>query len=64
MNRLFVDIKEDHAGNITGSVKFPADSVFVFEVLAEVVWRFSEACEVPPAEVAADLYRFIKGKYQ
>lgn len=56
-NRLFVDIKETAVGEITGTVKFPRDSTFVFEALAEVLYQFSQACEIPPEEIAADLIK-------
>ena len=34
--RLFVDLKEDHKKNITGSVKFPEDGLFVFEAITAI----------------------------
>lgn len=58
--RLFVDLKENSRNEIAGTVKFPADSVFVFEALAEVIREFSKACEVAPAEIAADLLSHIR----
>lgn len=60
MKRVFVDLKENHKGVITGTVKLPADSVFVFETLAEVLAVFARSCEVDPVEIAADLYRYLK----
>lgn len=63
MNRLFVDLKEDCHGHITGTVKFPADSTFVLEALQILLQEFSKSCEVPPEDVAEDLRRLIlKGK--
>ncbi len=55
MNRLFVDLKENHEGIITGSIKLPKDSVFTLEAIAEVVRLFSTSCEVPAAETLDDL---------
>lgn len=55
MNRLFVDLKENHEGLITGSIKLPKDSVFTLEALAEVVMLFSTSCKVPAAEILDDL---------
>ena len=54
-NRVFIDIKEDTNGHMTGTIKFSKDSTFVFEVLAEVIDEFSKSCEIPPEEIAADL---------
>ena len=60
MKRVFIDLKENHKGEITGTVKLPSDSVFVFETMAEVLAVFARSCEVAPVEIAADLYRYIK----
>lgn len=58
--RLFVDLKENHKGELTGTVKFPADSVFVFEALTAVIEQFAVSCEVPMDEIAADLLAQVR----
>ena len=58
--QLFVDLKLDRADNITGTIRFSADSPFVFEVLHMVIREFSKACEVPVAEIVTDLGKRIK----
>lgn len=59
-NRLLVDLKEDHKGHITGTIKLPADSRFVFEAVASVIETFASSCEVPPVEIARDLATFLE----
>lgn len=61
MKRLVVDLKECADGDIRGRITFPADSVFVFEALAQVIEEFSKSCEVAPAEILNDLKGFIDG---
>ena len=51
MNRLYIDFKEDCHGEITGPMKFPADSVFVLEALVLAVEQFSNVCGIPPHEI-------------
>ena len=58
--QLFVDLRLDRADNITGTIRFSADSPFVFEALHMVTHEFSKACEVPVAEPVADLGKQIK----
>ena len=58
--RLFVDLNLDRADNITGTIRFSADSPFVFEALQMVIREFSKACEVPVAEIVTDLGKRIK----
>ena len=58
--QLFVDLRLDRADNITGTIRFSADSPFVFEALQMVVHEFSKACEVPVAEIMADLGKRVK----
>ena len=58
--QLFVDLRLDRADNITGMIRFSADSPFVFEALQMVVHEFSKACEVPVAEIVADLGKRVK----
>ena len=60
MKRLLVDIKENHKGELTGRVAYPADSVFVLEALVLVIQQFSLSCEVPPSEIARDLLSLIE----
>ena len=60
MNRLYIDIKEDCRGNLTGPVKLPADARFTFEALAEIISLFSKSCDVPPSEIIDDLRKFLK----
>lgn len=60
MKRLVVDLKECADGDIRGRISFPADSVFVFEALAQVILEFSKSCEVPPAEILEDIKGFLK----
>jgi len=60
LNRLFIDFKENHKGEITGPIKFPADSVFVLEALAIAVKQFSLSCEVPAGEIVKDLGRLCE----
>jgi hypothetical protein len=62
VKRLVIDLKEDHHGDTAGHVGFPSDSLFVLEALAVVVEQLAKAAELPPAEVAADLYRLVAGK--
>lgn len=45
---------------IVGSMKIPADSLFVLESLRMVLVEFSKSCGVPPEEIALDLVRRIK----
>ena len=59
-NRFFVDFKETSAGDISGTIKFSKDSVFVLESLAEIIGQFSEACGVPPDEIVCDLLDIIR----
>lgn len=56
--RLFVDIKEDCNGNLTEKVKFPADGVFVFEALLEVLDQYSKSVEKETHEVIQDMYNY------
>ena len=58
--QLFVDLRLDRADNITGTIRFSADSPFVFEALHMGIHEFSKACEVPVAESVADLGKQIK----
>ena len=58
MKRLYVDVKEDCHGEVRGNIKFPADSLFVFEALLLVIDQFSASCGVPPHEIISDLYNF------
>lgn len=58
--QLFVDLKLDRADNIIGTIRFSADSPFVFEALHMVIREFSKACEVPVAEIIADLGKTIR----
>lgn len=62
MKRLYVDFKENHKGEIVGSIKFPADSTFVFEALLLVLDHFSASCGVPAHEILADLYNYRRAK--
>lgn len=62
MNRLFVDLKEDHQGHITGPIKFPADGVFTLEALLTVVEEFANSVGRKPSEVLADLYGHQKSR--
>lgn len=55
-NRLFVDIKEDCNGNLTGPVKFPADGTFTIEALLTVIEEFSKSLGRAASEVLADMY--------
>lgn len=57
-NRLFVDLKEDCNGNLTGQVKFPADGLFTFEALLEVFDQYAKSVDKPTAEVIADMYNY------
>lgn len=59
-NRLFIDLKENSNNVITGTVKFPADSTFMFEALVEVLDLFSRSCEVPMEEIATDLMAAVR----
>ena len=59
-NRFYIDIKEDHNGNLTGSIKFPQDSLFTLEVLCEVIQKLSEACGVAPTSITHDLGLMLK----
>lgn len=59
MKRLRVELTE-REGEIRGTVSFPADSAFVLEALYLVLRQFSESVELPPSEIAADLYRLAK----
>ena len=61
-NRLFVDLKENHKGEVVGSIKLPADGLFTFEALLAVVETFAESVDRPVPEVLADLYNFARGK--
>ena len=56
--RLYVNIKEDCNGNLTGPVKFPADGTFVFEALLLVIEEFSKGIDISTNEVIQDLYNF------
>ena len=60
MNRLFVDLKETHNGNITGTVKVPADGVFTFEAILSVIEIFATSVGRPVPEVITDLYNFAR----
>ena len=60
--RLFVDIKEDCKGNLTGPVKFPADGAFVFEAILLVIEEFANSVKKPPNEVIQDMYNFKRLK--
>ena len=62
MNRILIDLKENHKGEITGRVKFPKDSAFVFEALVEVLVHFSASCEVPIGEIAVDLLNAVRAE--
>jgi len=57
-NRLYVDIKQDHKGNLTGPVKFPVDGLFVFEALLLVLDEYAKSVERPTHEVVADMYNY------
>ncbi|MBK6587900.1 MAG: hypothetical protein IPG22_06250 [Acidobacteria bacterium] len=59
-NRFFVDFKESAKGEIVGGIKFPRDSVFVLESLAEIVTQFSEVCCVPPEEIIVDVLAVLR----
>lgn len=59
MKRLVVDLKESADGDIRGRITFPADSVFVFEALAQVIEQFSLSCEVPATEILNDLKGYL-----
>lgn len=56
--RLFVDLKEDHKKNITGSVKFPEDGLFVFEAILTVLDEYAKSVNLPTHEVIADMYNY------
>lgn len=56
MNRLFVDLKENHKGEVVGSIKPPADGLFTLESLLMVVETFAESVSHPASEVLWDLY--------
>ena len=56
--RLFVDLKEDHKKNITGSVKFPEDGLFVFESILTVLDEYAKSVNRPTHEVIADMYNY------
>jgi len=56
MNRLFVDLKENHKGEVVGSIKLPADGLFTLESLLVVVETFAESVSRPASEVLRDLY--------
>ena len=60
--RLFVDIKEDCNGNLTGPVKFPADGAFVFESILLVIEEFANSVKKPANEVIQDMYNFKRLK--
>lgn len=60
MNRLFVDLKENCHGEITGPVKFPADGAFTLEALATVLDVFADSYGLTASEVAQDLHAFIR----
>lgn len=55
-NRLFVDLKDDCHGELTGSVKLPADGTFTLEALLTVVETFAASVGRPASEVLRDLY--------
>lgn len=59
-NRLLIDFKEDHKGEIRGRMSHPADSVFVLEALALAIQQFSKACGVPAVAICSDIAAFIK----
>ena len=56
--RLYVDLKEDHKGNITGPVKFSEDGIFVFESLLLVMDEYAKSVNQPTHEVIADMYNY------
>lgn len=56
--RLFVDLKEDHKGDITGSVKFPEDGLFVFEAILTVLDEYAKSVNLPTHEVIVDMYNY------
>lgn len=60
MNRLLVDLKEDCNGNVTGTVKFPAEGTFTLEALLTVIEEFSHTVERPASEVLGDLHMHQK----
>ena len=60
MNRLLVDLKEDHKGEIVGRISHSSDSVFVLEAIALLIDQFSESCKVPPMEIVADLLKVVE----
>lgn len=57
--RLLIDMRQE-GEEIVGSMKIPADSLFVLESLRMVLVEFSKSCGVPPEEIALDLVRRIK----
>lgn len=62
MNRLYLDLKESHNGQLTGTIKLPADGCFTLEALAEVVTQFCKTNGVEPREFLTDLLSVVKGK--
>lgn len=59
-NRLLIDLKEDHNGNITGTLKFPADGSFTLEAILTALEEFSKTFDRKPSEVLADMYSYQK----
>jgi hypothetical protein len=62
MNRLYVDLKEDCNGHLTGPVKLPADGTFTFEAILEVVAIFAESVGKPSSEVLHDMHTFARSR--
>lgn len=61
-NRLYVDIKEDCHGNMTGPVKLPHDSLFTFEAILVVIETYATSVGKPQHEVLADMYNYLRTK--
>lgn len=62
MQRLYVDLKENCHGDMTGTVKLPHDGSFTFEAIAEVIRIFSTSVGIPPDEIVGDIGKFLKAR--
>lgn len=62
MDRLAVEVVSNNGDLQIVHMHIAADSRFVLESFAFAIEQFSESCEVPAHEIAADIYRLIVGK--
>ena len=53
--RLFIDLKENCNGEVTGPVKLAADNAFNLEALSVVIQIMSESSGVPAVEICRDI---------